>query len=962
MNRPSRGSRVWVRHVLAASLLAVLSGSASAQYTYFGKSKVQTRGYDFQNYETEHFRILFYPGGETMAEFAARSAEAYYSGLAGDLGFDLDYKVPLILYLSPGQFAETNVVTDVIEEGVGGFSELFKNRIVIPFNGSYNDLHHVIGHELTHIFEFQMFYRSQLSALLGAVSEFEVPLWVMEGFAEFQSGWVNVTTESFMRDLLLNDRLVPLQDLHDGMGYFVYREGEAFFLYVAETYGRKKVYEFLQALRVKRNMDAAFRSAFGMDVEEFDGRWQKWLRARYWPDVGRVVRFDRIAQRLTNHRKDGSVYNTAPAISPSGTKIAMVSDRKEYVDCYVLSSMDGRILKRLVRGGRSGGFENMHIIRPGVAWSPDEKTVAIVTTTSGRDNIALIEFPRSRVRRRLATGLDAVYSPKFSPDGKSLVFVGLKNGFSDIYTVSIDGGEPRRVTYDMYEERDPEFSPGGDTIVYVSDRPDPGEDWRPGEQAVWLQPLTGSADRLTERGGELGYPVFTHDSRYLLYVAADSARNIQVYSFEEKRVVRRSDFAGEVSYVGLSRDDRKLTFAYFDDVGWDIVLILDPLDVIPETEVGEGYRAPGDTAVFAREGLDHDSIRPLRFNLSADYAVGSASYTSGSYGGLTGLLYVSLSDMLGNHRFGIYTNIYGDILNSDLMLQYWLQPFRIDYGFTFFQWRDVLAYVPLLYYRERVQRGGQAVAVYPFDKFTRVEVNLTGYWSQEAAWMYDSASNIWRSVGSWDDRVFYGGPAFVFDNTYWTWQGPARGTRTRFGVDATIPTLSARQFLSASWDFRNYQRLGRRFVFASRLLGIGGMGSDAAQYYIGGELVRGYRWGEFYADSLTGPGLLLGGVELRYPFLDRLDLAFPLPISFGGIRGVAFLDGGLVVRDGMRLWKPDLDKAAGEWSHLDDLKLGTGVGIRIYISYFSLMFDWAYPLSAAEHKGWKFDFRLGTDF
>ena len=159
------------------------------------------------------------------------------------------------------------------------------------------------------------------------------------------------------------------------------------------------------------------------------------------------------------------------------------------------------------------------------------------------------------------------------------------------------------------------------------------------------------------------------------------------------------------------------------------------------------------------------------------------------------------------------------------------------------------------------------------------------------------------------------------------WQGPARGTRTRLGLDATISALSARQFVSAYWDLRNYQRLGRRFVFASRLFGIGDVGRDAYQYYIGGELVRGYRWGEFYSDA--GPALGFGSIELRCPFVDRLDLAFPLPISFGGIRGVAFLDGGLVVRDGMRVWHLKRDARFPDNLRLDDLKLGTGVGIDV---------------------------------
>ncbi len=932
-------------------LTAVVATSVSGQYYYFGKNKVQTREYNFQSLQTEHFNILFYPGGESVAEFAAEAAEKYYAGTAHDLGVELDARVPLILYLSPGQFTETNVITAVIEEGVGGFAELFKNRIVVPFNGSYSDLYHVIGHELTHIFEFQMFYRSQLSTLLGAVGEFQIPLWVMEGFAEFQSGWVNVRSDVFMRDVVLNDRLVPLQDLHDGMGYLVYREGESFFQYVAGKYGRKKVYEFLHTLKNKRSLDGTFRAVFGMDIKQFSSEWERWLRKRYWPQAVKLDNFDDLGRRLTEHRKDGSVYNTAPAVSPSGTKVAMISDRLEYNDCYVVSAMDGRVLKRLVKGGRSGGFESMHLLRPGVAWSPDEKLVAIATKSAGRDNIALVEYPGGKVKRRLASGLDAVYSPKFSPDGDRLVFIGLRNGFSDVYVVDAAGGEPERITYDMYEERDPSFSPGGDTIVFVSDRPDRGEEWVPGRYALWLNTGPGRFERIAESGGELGFPIFSGSGEYLFYVAADSGRNIHVYSLAEQRVVRETDFLGEVSYLSLSGDDRKLVFAYFDDVGWDVATIMQPLERIP-VAAGDAFRAPGDTVAFSRRGIDYDKVKPAGFSLSPDYAVGAASYST--YGGLAGVVNISLSDMLGDHRFEIYTDIYGDVLNSDLFLQYWLLPFRIDYGFMLFQYTEVPYYYPWSYLVERVNRGGDVLGLYPFNRFLRAELGLTGYWSQVTFWEYDPAP-----AGGWyvDDRedqgIFYGTGAFVFDNTYWVGQGPARGTRARLGGNVSLPRISARQFQEAFLDLRNYQRLGRRFVFASRAYGLANFGRDADRYYIGGESVRGYGWGEFYEE--TGPGVGLVGFELRCPFIDRLDIAFPLPLSFGGIRGVAFLDAGMVFRDGMRIWDSDS-------SRLADLKLGVGAGIRVQISYFSLMFDWAKPLSATENNGWKFLFGIGTDF
>ena len=945
-----------------AVVIGMLAGQvALAQFSYFGTNKVQTRDYSFQNLATEHFKILFYPGGETMAEFCAEVAEEYYRRYEQELGFGLDYKVPLLLYLSPAQFSETNVITDVIGEGVGGFAELFKNRIVIPFDGSYSNLRHVVGHELIHLFEFQMFYRSKLSALLGAVGEFEIPLWVLEGFAEFQTGWAAIRSEVFMRDVVLNGRLVPMDQLSDGMGYLVYREGQSFFEFVAEKYGRNKVYEFLHALKNKRSMEGSLAAVFGKDIRGLSDEWERWLRLKYWPQVVKLNGFDTLCRRLTDHRKDGSVYNTAPQISPSGTKIVMVSDRLEYSDCYVISALDGRVIKRLVKGERSGGFETMHLLRPGVAWSPDEKSVALVTQSNGRDNIALIDYATGRVRRRLSFGLDAMYTPAFSPDGKKLAFVGLKNGFSDVYVVGVDGKGLERITYDMYDDRDPTFSPGGDTIAFVSDRPETGEEWKPGEYAVWFRDGSGYARSITDRYAEAGYPVFAHSGGFLLYVAADSAKNVYCYSLDEHRVVRRTDLLGEVSHLSLSRDDRKLVFSYFENVGLDVALMLDPLERIPRCSIPDYHFAP-DSFSFAREGLDRECIKPVGFSLSLDYAAGAASYGVGAYGGLAGEVNVAFSDILGNHRFALYTDLYGDVLNSDLVLQYWLLPYRVDYGFTGFQFLDIPYYSPsdVVF---RVNRGGQALAGYPLNRFARLEAGLTGYHSQveQDTWANGLQGPGWYVSRTWSERVFFGSGAFVFDNTFWDAYGPARGTRTRLGADATF--LSDRRFQDVFVDFRNYQRLGRRFVLAANLFGISGFGPDADQYYIGGVrfleyapsqlVVRGYNPGEFYRDYGTSAGM--ASFELRYPFIDRLKLAFPLPLEIGGIRGNAFLDAGVIIRDGMEIWD-------GSNNRLKDLKLGAGVGLRFRISLFSIKLDFGKPLSATDDKSWKFIFGLGTDF
>jgi outer membrane protein assembly factor BamA len=329
---------------------------------------------------------------------------------------------------------------------------------------------------------------------------------------------------------------------------------------------------------------------------------------------------------------------------------------------------------------------------------------------------------------------------------------------------------------------------------------------------------------------------------------------------------------------------------------------------------------------------------------------------------------VAFSDMLGDHRFELYTDLYGDILNSDLIFQYWRLPGRVDYGLTFFQFQNVKRYIPARLREWTLDRGLQALAAYPFDRFARVEAGPVVRYSvvNQDTWYVDPPYYIgWDSADTYSQIVPSVSAALVFDNTYWDQNGPARGTRARFGADASL--FARRPYQDLFFDVRNYQRLGRRFVFASWLLGVTSLGADADRYYLGGirfleyapgqVVVRGYEPAEFYYEY--GPAAAAFSFELRYPFIDRMKLAFPLPIEFGGIRGVAFLDGGAIAPWGtgrsFRLW--DASKGA-----FDDLKLGVGFGARVRISYFLLKFDFAKPLSTTNDSGWKFILGLGTDF
>ncbi len=175
-------------------------GVPAAHAQYFGQNKVQYRQYDWRSIESDHFDVYFYPGLDSLAKRVLDLAEKTNAMMTARMGHTLGHRVPIILFGSHNDFAQTNVTPELIDAGTGGFTELLRNRVVLPFTGSYEDLRHVVVHELTHAYMFDLLYGGNATALIARQSFFQVPLWFAEGMAEYFSLGMEPNAEMFLRD------------------------------------------------------------------------------------------------------------------------------------------------------------------------------------------------------------------------------------------------------------------------------------------------------------------------------------------------------------------------------------------------------------------------------------------------------------------------------------------------------------------------------------------------------------------------------------------------------------------------------------------------------------------------------------------------------------------------------------------------------------------------------------------
>jgi len=314
--------------------LACLASSVWAAGSY-GLNKIQYIPFGWKKTETRHFDIYFYAGGDSVAAYAARELEAMHDSTAKLLGTGLAQRIPVILHNTHAQFEQTNVIRYPIPEAVGGFTEMFKNRIVIPFDGSFPSLHHVLHHEFVHALSFDMLSGGG-RGVRTAQKMSRIPLWMAEGTAEFLSlGW-DISGEGFVADAVASGYAV--NPANEFGGFFAYKGGQSFLYFVESVFGAGAVRDIYSEIRAGYPFPVAFKRVTRVELEEAGEIWLRELRRIYWPELGQRTFGKNIARALTDHRQDESYYNVGSSLSPDGNSVAFFSDRGNREAIYILDT------------------------------------------------------------------------------------------------------------------------------------------------------------------------------------------------------------------------------------------------------------------------------------------------------------------------------------------------------------------------------------------------------------------------------------------------------------------------------------------------------------------------------------------------------------------------------------------------------------------------------------------------
>jgi dipeptidyl aminopeptidase/acylaminoacyl peptidase len=233
----------------------------------------------------------------------------------------------------------------------------------------------------------------------------------------------------------------------------------------------------------------------------------------------------------------------------------------------------GRIYRIPVTGGQpevvDTGFATRCNNDHGV--SPDGTRLVVSDQSQGDHKSRIYTLPVTGGMPQLVTAAGPSYWHGWSPDGKTLVYCGERDGEFDVYAIPVSGGQETRLTTARGLDDGPEYAPDGRHIYFNSDRT--------GRMQLWRMKADGTGqEQITDDDFQNWFPHPSPDGRSLVFLSyekevtghpADKDVSLRRMTLADRRIDVLARFQGGQGTINVpcwSPDGRRIALVTYQRV------------------------------------------------------------------------------------------------------------------------------------------------------------------------------------------------------------------------------------------------------------------------------------------------------------------------------------------------------------------------------------------------------------
>ena len=848
-----------------------LSALSQNEIYNIGKNRIQYKSFDWEVMYSNNFEFYYNANALNIAEIASSFLEDKFSELTNNIGHQPFKKTKVFIYNSEREKEQSNIGINEADEFL--FSNLsLNNRIIfkVAYNNNLNVFKNNLSYEFNKVLIRDLMHGNlSFAKRFGKVSFINIPEWFSDGAARYLAyGW-DIEMDNVIRDYFLTKQKKSLNKISDEHSKYI---GQSIWNYISVTYGKNTISNIINLTKIIRNPEKAISSSLGINYNNFIQNWSNYyysnISNRYSrgklenPELNQVNNFGKVIDLKKNQSGEYVLFSAI-----KGNYKRLVLYHKELNKFKVLDRI------------KSSEKNNSYFFN----WKDDEN-ITYIKNLKGENNLITKNIYSNSKAYKSLYRFEKINGFSFNTKQNLIALSATVNNQSDIYLLSANNDNFKKLTDDKYHDIYPSFLNNSTSIIFSSNR-----------NSIDLENIHIS-ENISEYYNLYLYNLDTTSTK--LYKMTNTlANNIKAKPLKDNKVLYLSDIRGisNIFSLSLSGNSKQVTDFntniinyYYDEIdknlyfnnlyeGNIIVRNINDFDV-SESRFGTqtsrvDYIQSQRSKIKKREKIKRENIedninfettenflfegenklkssilKNIEINRNISRRTGNKYKYSVIKNNFNSFLRIDPQEGLGTQVESDFIELFEDhkfyasaflpfssLKSSDIFTEYSFLKKRFDFRISFD--RKILFTEDsenFIYHKYLYNQINFNIS-YPISEFSRFEIAPFYSTYKFNDLDYRIFNNTPPSFLFYEKNNFYGYFLnFMFDNTNKISYNLEKGTKLKVSFRNYQTENDANTFKNFSIDLSHHQPISENIIFSSRLYYGNSFGENPYKYMLGG--------------------------------------------------------------------------------------------------------------------------------
>lgn len=454
----------FLRLLLLTLFIATASFSHAQFYNgmnmEFGKNRIQWKDFYWSYYRYETFDVYFYQGGKELADYVLNYAKDAIPEAEKRFGTHFGNKVQFLVFNSLGDLKQSNLNNDEEDTGnTGGVAKIIGSKVFLYFDGSYVNFEKQIQKGIAQLLMTQALSGTSIGSQIRNSYRYDIPEWFQNGLCAYiTEDWDSYKEDLLQRGILSGD-FKKINQLRDQDAIIA---GYSFWGFIEEKYGTKAFNDIITLAESSKNVKKSLLYVTGVKYKELIEQWYNFYEERY-----KLIHKNLPSELMPLKYRKYRTF-TEPEVSPDGKRIAYVSNDEGRIGIWIEDLSTGKKERLFKTGYHSDTWIDTSF--PLLAWNPTGNTLSFIIEEEGKIQLCHLELGSKKIKKTYLFEFQKVTSFSYAHKSKKIVLSACRYGKPDIFVYDLFSNTIEQITNDTYTDLTPVFTADDRQIVFSSNR------------------------------------------------------------------------------------------------------------------------------------------------------------------------------------------------------------------------------------------------------------------------------------------------------------------------------------------------------------------------------------------------------------------------------------------------------------------------------------------------------------